>query len=93
MGQGGAGGARPTGRYIDFLEVFPLFVVLSFLLRTTLAQPQALHVCIDEAKTVFTGRLGTFSVRWDAEGTTPPLAMGRRYGHPNYYSSLYPWLA
>ena len=50
---------------------FPLFVVLSFLLRTTLAQPQALHVCIDEAKTVFTGRLGTFSVRWDAEGTTP----------------------
>jgi len=35
---------------------FALFVVLSFLLRTTLAQPQALHVCIDEAKSVFTGR-------------------------------------
>jgi hypothetical protein len=43
---------------VSFFEAlrFPLFVVLSFLLRTTLAQPQALHVCIDEAKSVFTGR-------------------------------------
>ena len=26
---------------------------------------------------------GTFSVRLDAEGTTPPFAMGRRDGHPS----------
>ena len=46
-------------------------------------------MCIDEAKPVFTGRAGdifgqmgpgTSSVRWDGarQGTTPPLAMGRR---------------
>jgi len=29
--------------------------------------------------------VGTFWVRWDAEGDTPPLDMGRGDGHPNYY--------
>ena len=29
--------------------------------------------------------MGTFWVRWDAEGDTPPLDMGRGDGHPNYY--------
>jgi len=29
--------------------------------------------------------VGTFWVRWDAEGDTPPLNMGRGDGHPNYY--------
>jgi hypothetical protein len=28
--------------------------------------------------------VGTFWVRWDAEGDTPPLDMGRGDGHPNY---------
>ena len=28
--------------------------------------------------------MGTFWVRWDAEGDTPPLDMGRGDGHPNY---------
>jgi hypothetical protein len=32
---------------------------------------------------------GTFSVRWDAEGTTPPLAIGRRYGHPTHTTDLF----
>ena len=29
--------------------------------------------------------MGTFWVRLDAEGDTPPLDMGRGDGHPNYY--------
>jgi hypothetical protein len=70
---------------VSFLEDFPLFVLPSFLLRITLARPQALHLCIDEAKTVFTGRAGDILIRSEAapsEGTTPPLAMGLRDGHP-----------
>ena len=32
--------------------------------------------------------MGTFWVRWDAEGDTPPLDMGRGDGHPNYQLEL-----
>ena len=62
-------------------------------------------VCIDEAKTVSlrTGRagdiFGQMGRRGDNTWTTPPLAMGRRDGNPNYYtlhsyygSSRYFWV-
>ena len=48
---------------------------------TTLARPQALHplhVCIDEAKTVFTGRAGDIFSQMGRRGDNTPLAMGRR---------------
>ena len=57
---------------VSFLEDFPLFVLPSFLLRTTLARPQALHLCIDEAKTVFTGRAGDIFGHRRRQRTTPP---------------------
>ena len=33
--------------------------------------------------------MGTFWVRWDAEGDTPPLDMGRGDGHPNYLGRFF----
>ena len=35
----------------------------------------------------FFGGRGTFSVRWNAEGDTPPVGMTRRPGRFNYYST------
>ena len=65
-------------------------LLVAFLLHTTLARPQALHplhVCIDEAKTVFTGRAGDIFSQMGRRGDNTPLAMGRRDRHPN--SELY----
>ena len=72
-----------------FLEDFPLLgALLPFTVRTTLARPQALHVCIDEAKTVFTGRARDNFGQMGRREDNTPLAMGQRDGHhPNYYTA------
>ena len=54
---------------------FPLFVVLSFLLRTTLARPHGRFMCVSmrRKRSLRTGRAGDIFGQMGRRGDNPPL--------------------